>query len=685
MGGRRPDPGLAVMRRALQAAGLALLAAGLPGAAGAETGAAAEAGAEGRAEGAGADTDWPSIVVTAPASESRAQPPQLAIPINLLVDRQPRSAADALRGIAGVAVRTNSRGETTARIRGAAERQTQIFLDGAPLAVPWDGRIDLGLLPAGLLGAVRVVKGAAPIEYGANAVAGVVEFQTRQPAQGSFGHIEAGSLGSGSASAVLAERAGRFDLTLAAGGITRDAEPLAGPLTFNQPSARARTNTDLDAGSLFAAIGTATGDLAVRASVLHLSAARGIAPEGDRGEGANLRFWRYPRIALTQASITAALATGERSEIKLVGWRQWFDQRIDQFENAQFDALRASQMDEDKTIGARLTLTHPAGPLVVRWAASGQSSTHDQIDSAPPDSAPPGSAPDTPQRFRQNLYSLGVEADAPLAPGARLTLGAAYDRAATPLTGGRPFQPAMAAGAVSAALALDLGEASVLTLSGGRRTRFASANELFGPALGRFAINPDLGPEQAWLLDAEWRRERAGLTLVINPFLIRSADTLAQRVLDDGRRQRINLAGGATSFGVDGLVSYDATPRLRFELYATALSARSDDDNAPLRRLPQRASFEALAAVDWNMPARFDLRAELRAVGDAVDLDAAGNAVRLPAGAELALRAALPVAQLGDTRVWLTFAGDNLTNAQIFPQAGLPLPGRLWRIGLRFD
>ncbi|KPP84453.1 TonB-dependent siderophore receptor [Erythrobacter sp. HL-111] len=646
--------------------------------------AAIPAAAAGQESAESEESDWPTITVTAPATETRALPPQVRIPVDLIVDRQPRSAADVLRGIAGVTVRTNSRGETIARIRGAQDRQTQVFLDGAPLAVPWDGRIDLGLLPAGLLGGVRVVKGAAPIEYGANAVAGVVDFQTRGVSQGDFAHLETGSLGSGSASLVLTERIGAAEAVFAAGGITRDAEPLAGPLPFGQaPGEEGRTNTDLDAGSLFAALGTTTGDLTLRASLLHIAAERGIAPESDRPPEEGPRYWRYPDIALTQATVNAALGLGPDSEIRLVGWRQWFGQRIEQYRSIAYDALRGSQEDEDDTLGGRLTLTHPAGPLALRWAASAQSSTHEQVDT----DFPPG-VPGERLRFRQNLYSIGVEADATLAPGARLTLGTAYDRAETPLTGNKPPQEAFSDWAGSAALALDIGEDAALTVSGGRRTRFPTARELFGAALGRFALNPDLAPERAWFADAELRWERPGLTVMVNPFLIRFEDTLAQRVLADGRRQRFNLAG-ATNGGVDALLSYDLAGTLRFELSATALRARADagtdGGSAPFRRLPQRPSFETLAAIDWNVRHRFDLRAELRAVGSAIDLDAEGEVVDLPAAAELALRATVPLARVGGNRLFLTMAVDNLSDAQIVPQAGLPLPGRLWRVGLRFD
>ena len=628
---------------------------------------------------AAAETRLPPITVTAPAQAGRVLPPQTVVTQDELVDRQPRSLADVLRGVAGVTVRANSRGETVARIRGAEERQTQVFLDGAPLAVPWDGRVDLGLLPAGLIGDVRITKGAAPIEFGTNTVAGVVDFQTRQRAQGSFAHAEAGSLGSGSASVVLAERFGAIEATLAAGGITRDAEPLAGPLPFSQASRSRRTNSDLDAASFFAGLGTEQGDLRLRASLLHLTAKRGIAPESDRPAEAGTRFWRYPDIALTQATLNLGLTLSDHAELRATGWHQDFSQRIAQYRSLSYAALRRTQDDDDSTTGGRITLAHRLGPLDLRWAASAQSSTHRQVETDFP------SAIAGPRlTYRQNLYSAGVEADAQLAQGIRATLGAAYDAVDNPLTGDKPRQPSLGAGAFSTALQFDLGSGAALTFSGGRRTRFPTARELFGEALGRFAINPDLRPEQAWLADAELRLTRTGFALTLNPFLIRSESTLSQRVLADGRRQRFNLSG-ATSFGIDARLAHDLTETLRLELSGTALSARADAGSAPIRRLPQRPSYEALAVLDWNVSGRFDLRAELRAIGKAIDLDAAGQRVDLPAAAEIALRAAIPIARMGTHDLMLTLAVDNLTDAQIFPQAGLPSPGRLWRIGLRFD
>ena len=146
-----------------------------------------------------------AIVVTAEQRGSRIVPPVSDRTRQALLERQPRNVADALTGLPGVTTQTNSRGETIARIRGSEERQTQVFLDGTPLAVPWDGRADIGILPAGLIGSIHVIKGPAPVEYGPNAVAGAIDLKTRSAndrrltataSQGSGGFGDASVVGS---------------------------------------------------------------------------------------------------------------------------------------------------------------------------------------------------------------------------------------------------------------------------------------------------------------------------------------------------------------------------------------------------------------------------------------------------------------------------------------------------------
>lgn len=181
-------------------------------------------------------------------------------------------------------------------------------------------------------------------------------------------------------------------------------------------------------------------------------------------------------------------------------------------------------------------LNHRLGPTRLRWAGLIAESGHAQVDSAVP--GPPGPL----LEYRQRLISGGVEADLPLWRGARLTAGGAYDRSETPLTGDKPPQGAQDASGRSAAFIQSVTDDLALTLTAGRRTRFATLRELYGEALGRFLLNPGLRPEQAFLLDGQIDWTRPGLRLTVNPFYVRGRNTLGQRVL---RVANAKLPGGS--------------------------------------------------------------------------------------------------------------------------------------------
>uniref|UniRef100_UPI0026F1B06C TonB-dependent receptor n=1 Tax=Sandarakinorhabdus limnophila TaxID=210512 RepID=UPI0026F1B06C len=141
-------------------------------------------------------------------------------------------------------------------------------------------------------------------------------------------------------------------------------------------------------------------------------------------------------------------------------------------------------------------------------------------------------------------------------------------------------------------------------------------------------------------------------------------------------RQRFNQAP-ATSFGVDAAMQVPLADGLTLELTGTALDA-----SAAGQPLLQRPAHEAMLALDWAPREAFDVRAELRRIGPARDLAHVGTLARLPPATEINLRARVPVFRLGRAPVSATVAIDNLTNAVMLPQLGLPQPGRSVRIGL---
>src|SRR5688572_17691514 len=77
-------------------------------------------------------------------------------------------ASEAIDALPSTHVPTNSRGETLVYLRNAAERQVALFYEGAAINVPWDNRLDLSLVPLGLVGSIQSASGPIAPHYGVN-------------------------------------------------------------------------------------------------------------------------------------------------------------------------------------------------------------------------------------------------------------------------------------------------------------------------------------------------------------------------------------------------------------------------------------------------------------------------------------------------------------------------------------
>lgn len=634
------------------------------------------------------------IIVTAARRDGRVQAPALVINGAALDERAPVATADLFRAIPGLSLRVNSRGEAVVRVRGSEERQTIVFLDGAPLATPWDGRVDLALLPAGLIGRVSVIKGAAPLEYGADAVAGVVNLQTitagdaldlRAEAQG-------GTNGQASLSAVGSTPLGS-GLSLALGGayISRDGERIAdrSAVPFDPSASRQRTNTDLDGISSFAALGYEGEHGALRLSWLRADIERGIAVQGDLDPATSSpRFWRYPRWSLDQLTLAGSYRFSDTVSLRVTGWRQWFGQTIHAYRDASYMALRSREIGDDRTSGARATLSSDWGATALRLSGTAQTSTHRQTDASSASGLASDFIDGTPLRYRQNLFSVGGEMDQKLSSRLNATLGIGLDRAETPLTGDKPAQALNQAMSFYAGLRYrPIGNLS-LSASLGRRSRFPSPREMFGEALGRFLANPELAPERALLgdLSAKWTVSEA-VSIDANFWFTDNDGTISQRVVRVGnvnRRQRYNQVG-SFAYGMEATVNARIASTLSAELGVAAQHVRTRmESDGTYPAVLQRPLHQLTAALDWSPVPALDMRAEIIHGAHAFDLSDSGNVIGLPASTSVNLRAFLGLGTVKGLGPLSLFAvADNLGDALILPQTGLPAPGRSLRLGIR--
>jgi iron complex outermembrane recepter protein len=634
------------------------------------------------------------IIVTASRDPHRARSPAIILDREAIDERAPAAIADLFRSITGVSVRVNSRGESVVRVRGAEERQTTVFLDGAPLATPWDGRVDLGLLPAGLIGAIEIVKGASPLEYGANTVGGVIDLRTvtagdrlrvQAEAQvGTFGTINASAL----ASLPVGEK---FSVVAGFGLLKRDAERIAAPssVPFDPTVSRRRTNTDLSARSLFVAGGYEAGQLELRLSLLNANVERGIAAQSDLDPAVSApRFWRYPDWRLTQATGALRWHLSDSATLRVTGWRQWFDQIIDAYRDARYTALRSREDGSDRTWGARAVLAVDIGTTTLRLSGNAQTSTHGQIDSRTTTGLARDYIASPALVFRQRLVSGGVEVDHKFSDDLKTTIGVSIDHAETPLTGDKPAQPSSTSLGFLGTLRWAALPTLDVAVSLGRRNRFPSPRELFGESLGRFLANVDLRPERALLGDLTVAWQPSDMFNVSSTAWFANADDVVSqrivRVATLNRRQRFN-ARGSFSYGLETTITTHLTSNLRAELNLALQDGTSKRESDGSRQaLLRRPGRQITAALDWNVVEALDLRAELQNISSAVDLADTGSITRLPSATSLNLRAFWQVAKVKALgKITLTASLDNATDALILPQLGLPAPGRTFRLGIR--
>jgi iron complex outermembrane recepter protein len=629
------------------------------------------------------------IVVTAPQRERRALQPAIEFEQAQIVERAPVALTDIFKGMPSVGIRTNSRGEAVLRLRGSEERQTGIYLDGAPLSVPWDGRVDLSALPAGVVETVRVTASAAPIEYGPNSVLGVVDIQTPGAAQPGLDSMQAeiGTQDSGSLSAAAGARARGIDW-LIGGGYRRvggEAVSDTSVIPYGPVGDGERVNTDLETASLFVAAGRKLDNGAVRLSLFSVDAERGIANAGhiDPAIGSP-RYWRYPHWRFDQLTFNSAFDVGPRTTLRSTAWFQHFEQTIDQYTDDSYATLGASEDDEDNTLGLRIVLERPFEAFDLRVVGNAQTTLHDQVDN---DHVSDSTSPLT--SYRQDIFSLGAEIDTAASDDLVLSAAASYDLATTPETGGRDPQEDLADWAASVAAGWHPSDAWQIVGTLGQRTRFPTLRELYGEALGQFLINPDLRPETTLLGDLTLERiSRDGtLKVRLTPWILEIDDTLSQRNVEvNGQRfrQRYNLEG-SNGHGVEAGIDWNVDDRLELRFHANwqDLEARiGEDGTRPV--LYQRPDIQATITVDWLISTDWDLFLEVRHVGTALDEDEDGSIVELPTSTAAGFRLFRTVHQDEGSR-WRIYAGvDNIGDEVILPQLGLPQPGRTLSLGVSF-
>ncbi|GBD32670.1 Vitamin B12 transporter BtuB [bacterium HR33] len=606
------------------------------------------------------------------------------------------SVAEVTRVVPATHIQTNSRGETLVYLRNAGERQVAAFLDGALLNVPWDNRVDLSLVPAPMIAGVQVVQGVPPVEYGANVLGGAVNLTsptwTDLARRGELS-AQLGTEGQIQGTVAYRGSSGGLLYALAASHASRDGLPLPrdANLLFNQPDPDLRTNTDsrITSGSVRLAY-LFSGGTEVGLSLLHVDAEKGVAPEGHKDPSVSrVRFWRYPDWRNTMGILSARGMLGNATLWKGAAWVNRFEQNIDSYTSASYDSLESREEDDDLTIGGRVVAQRDFGASALKLAVNALTSTHKQRDlELEPDGSPLAGREFPRLTYRQIVLSGGLEYEIDPVDNLDITIGASIDAMLAPETGDKPPIDPFVDYSVTAGFGYRISGGWHLRAGAGRKTRFPTMRELFGEALNRFLINPDLQPESSVLVELGVGLRTSPLRLEAVPFASFTSNTIDQRsVLVSGetrpRRQRINLKGSRV-LGVQLSAEAAINGHISAAGHLTLSHVRrlQDQPTDPVR-LSEKPEALGRLGVSYLPATGPTLELEAVYTGRAYSLDDNNEFVPLPTSLVFNARAGYRFSLPGERSLELFARMDNVTDELVVPQLGLPGPGRSAQGGIK--
>ncbi len=613
--------------------------------------------------------DLPDIVVSGEASPAVVVD-RTVVDAAAIGRLDPGSLADLGAVLPSTRVSVNSRGEATAMVRGASERHVQTFLDGIPLNLPWDERVDLETVPALGIGRLEGRRGPATLLDGPGALAGSLRMLPPEPAgEAPVTRVRGalGELGLGSAELAHQRRLGDWNTMAAGSWRARDAQPL--------PGGGEIVNSDLEQSALLLRGGrtlSGTGRLNLLATAW--TAEKGVPPEQHLGDEA--RFWRYPvrERALVGAAMDLPLDAAGVWDLGAAVSADFFHQEIDPRGPDGWDQpLQDGQDYEqnwDRTGYGRLRLVRWLGDqtkLALQGSARCTNHRESVVVGGPE------------LTYAQWLTALALEGESLLAERWTLRAGVGWDHGATPEAGDKEASGPLDAPALNLRVVRDLGERTGVYLGASRRSRFPSLRETYSGALGRFIPNEDLGPERQDQVEVGATTAADTWTLEGAAFYGRLTDGIErQAIAGSDQFERVNRSEIITP-GVEVAATWRPWTGLEARAQHTILDARVQDEGVE-RPAEDRPGYLSLVGVSWQPWSGPGAALEARVTGPrwSADSTAADGLRHLPAGVTWNLRLSWDWVDVpGSTSdVELHLRVDNLFDQRVDYQTGLPEAGR---------
>ncbi len=598
---------------------------------------------------------------------------------SIITNSDANSVSEIAKYIPSIKLQTNSRGESQFFLRGYGVRQLALFFDNVPLAIPWDNRIDLSLIPTGSLSSITVYGGVPSVLFGANTLGGVISVKSFVPVKNQNGRNMTIQLGSNNSQKYGGSYSGNIKAFSYLASFSYDKSNdynLPNSIKDAYTGSGVRLNSDHKKFAGFVKLNyNFTHSSQVGLSTSYINAVKGVPPETDVHKP---RFWRYP---LWQ-KLTFIL-NGNHNLNSKIGRLKYalsltkFNMKIDQYKDKSYTSIDDNEEDNDLTFYGRVVYSiFFSSSSMLNFSASGLNSTHkEKLLSS-------NKIEDT---YSQNTLSAGSEYEFHQKKFSFL-LGVGLDNQSTPKTGNKPKQENETA--VNFETKFDYFFAGGIStqLVFGKKSRFPTLRELYSGALGRFVPNPNLKSEDAYNLESNWK-----YILNKNKFNLSFFYSLLyngiQRITLPGKQfKRINKDQIRT-WGVEFSSNFVLTKKINIDFNFSYLNSFAKNKNGEFHdTLEYKPRVISGFLLNYIIVNNLNLGFEANYIGKEFGLKEGSEYFqKLPDYFLLNFRISYIYEISQNTNMEAFFRVNNLFDKLFFTQWSLPEPGRQFQFGLKLN
>ena len=347
-------------------------------------------------------------------------------------EQEQKTIVESLNGIPGVAIQNVAgRNEQMIMLRGFDVKHAPLFIDGIPVAVPYDGYVDFSRFTTFDLSEIEVSKGLTSVLLGPNTFAGAINMVTKKPTKEFEGEMGAGIFSGGGKDGYITAgtNQGEYYGIVSVSGMSRDNYPLAGDYKSvnSAEDGGSRENSYAKDTKINLKVGyTPNSTDEYSLNYIKQDADKGVPPfAGLTGTG-QLKYWKW-KYWDKDSLYFLSKTDFDTWYIKTRLFYDVFKNSLAIYTDSSYSTLSSSSANpsyyDDNTKGASVeTGFRLSSDDLLKAAIHYKRDSH--LEGGTDTST---GAASTEYRMQDDIYSLGLEYQRTLLPSTKLTVGISYD------------------------------------------------------------------------------------------------------------------------------------------------------------------------------------------------------------------------------------------------------------------